>query len=258
MKRFYFLVAQGPRGRTSTPTAPVSVPLRDATSPPTDLQVDYTEKAVTVKWTPSPDAHAAPPDPGDKTVLAAKPLTPPPAATAYHVFEAPLNAAPPRDVYQLQLPTPLTQSAVATPEFSIPGPVEYGVVRCFMVRPVDTIAGAVTMGRGSEPGCVTPRDTFPPAPPQRLAAIAGVNVINLIWEPNGEPDLVGYIVLRGTAPGDALQALTPTPIRETTYRDQSVRPGERYVYAVVAVDNASPQNVSGQSNRVEESSRSPR
>ena len=55
-----------------------------------------------------------------------------------------------------------------------------------------------------------------------------------------------------------LQAITPTPIRETTYRDQSVRPGERYVYAVVAVDNANPQNVSGQSNRVEESSRAPR
>jgi fibronectin type 3 domain-containing protein len=85
-----------------------------------------------------------------------------------------------------------------------------------------------------------------------------VNVINLIWEPNSEPDLAGYIVLRGTAPGDMLQAITPTPIRETTYRDQSVRPGERYVYAVVAVDNANPQNVSGQSNRVEESSRAPR
>ncbi|MCC7241646.1 MAG: hypothetical protein IT180_06950, partial [Acidobacteria bacterium] len=47
------------------------------------------------------------------------------------------------------------------------------------------------------------------------------------------------------------------PIRETTYRDLSVTPGVRYTYAVVAVDNASPQNVSGQSNRVEETSRTP-
>ena len=38
----------------------------------------------------------------------------------------------------------------------------------------------------------------------------------------------------------------------TSYRDESVQPGTRYVYAVVAVDRAVPQNVSPQSNRVEE------
>jgi predicted small lipoprotein YifL len=258
MKRFYVLIAQGPRGRASSPTAAVSVPLNDATSPPSGLALDYTEKGITLKWSAAPDAHLAPAAPEDKTLLASKPLTPPPPATTYHVFDAPRTAPATGDMYQLQLPTPLSQSPVASAEFSIPGAIEYGVERCFVVRPVDTIAGAVTLGGASEPGCVTPRDTFPPAPPQRLAAIAGVNVINLIWEPNSEPDLAGYIVLRGTAPGDMLQAITPTPIRETTYRDQSVRPGERYVYAVVAVDNANPQNVSGQSNRVEESSRAPR
>ena len=258
LKRFYYLVAQGPRGRASTPTPPVSVPLRAATSPPGGLTLDYTEKGMTLKWTPSPEAHVPPPPPEDKTALATKPLTPPAPATAYHVFEAPRNQAPLRDAYQLRMPTPLSQSPVAAAEFGIPGAIEYGVERCFVVRSVDTIGGSMTTGQPSEPGCVTPKDTFPPAPPQRLAAIAGVDVINLIWEPNSEPDLAGYIVLRGTAPGDTLQAITPTPIRETTYRDQSVRAGERYVYAVVAVDNANPQNVSGQSNRVEESSRAPR
>jgi hypothetical protein len=258
LKRFYVLVAEGERNRASTPTAPVFVPLREASPPPIDLQIEYTEKAITLKWVPSPAAHLPPAPAVDKTLLAAKPLTPPPPATKYHVFEAPRNPEPARDAYQLQLPTPLTSAPVDGAEVAIPGPIKYGAERCFVVRSVDTIAAAVTLGRASEPGCVTPRDTFPPAAPQRLAAIAGINVINLIWEPNAEPDLAGYIVLRGTAPGDTLQAITPTPIRETTYRDQSVRPDERYVYAVVAVDNANPQNVSGQSNRVEESSRSPR
>ena len=46
--------AQGPRGRASTPTPAVAVPLGDPTPPPTDLIVEYTEKAMTVKWTPSP------------------------------------------------------------------------------------------------------------------------------------------------------------------------------------------------------------
>jgi hypothetical protein len=135
--------------------------------------------------------------------------------------------------------------------------VRYGEERCFAVRATDTISGALVLGPQSEPACVTPVDTFPPAAPKQLAAIAGVGVINLIWEPNAEADLAGYVVLRGAAPGDTLQAITPSPIRETTYRDEAVTPGVRYTYAVVAVDTATPQNVSGQSNRVEEASRTP-
>jgi len=173
-------------------------------------------------------------------------------------LEVPNEPVPAPDAYGLSLPRPLSEQPVAANELAVPGPVRYGVERCFVVRAVDTVAGAPVVGEASEAGCVTPVDTFPPAPPQRLAAIAGVDVINLIWESNAEADLAGYLVLRGTAPGGTLQALTPTPIRETTYRDQAVRPGERYVYAVVAVDSATPQNVSGQSNRVEESSRPPR
>jgi hypothetical protein len=257
LKRFYFLVARGPRGRVSAPSAAVSVPLQDASSPPTDLRLEYTETSMTLRWTPPADARAAPAAP-DPSLLAARPLLPPPAATMYQVFEATPDAAPARDEYALTVPAGLAPKPLAGTEVTAPGAIRFGVRRCFVVRAVDTVGGVVTMGRASEPGCVTPVDTFPPAPPQRLAAIAGVDVINLIWEPNPEADLAGYLVLRGTAPGDTLQALTPTPIRETTYRDQSVRAGERYVYAVVAVDSATPQNVSGQSNRVEESSRPPR
>lgn len=257
-KRFYFLVAQGPRGRASTPTTAVAVPLRPASTPPTGVRVEYTAAALTLTWTPPPDARAAAAAPAEPGLLPSKPLTPPPLATTYLVFEALRGQPEAGDAYQLSLPTPLVQQPIAGTEATIPGGVAFGVERCFVVRAVDTIAGAVTLGQASEPGCVTPVDTFPPAPPQRLAAIAGIGVINLIWEANTEADLGGYIVLRGTAPGDTLQALTPSPIRETTYRDTAVRPGERYVYAVVAVDTATPQNVSGQSNRVEESSRAPR
>jgi hypothetical protein len=80
-------------------------------------------------------------------------------------------------------------------------------------------------------------------------------VINLIWEPGTERDLAGYVVLRGEAAGGPLVAITPAPVRESTYRDTAVQPGTRYVYAVVAVDSATPQNVSAESNRVEETAR---
>ncbi len=116
--------------------------------------------------------------------------------------------------------------------------------------------GAVTVeSAASPPACITPRDTFPPAAPRNLAAVGAEGAVNLIWEPNDEPDLAGYIVLRGEAPGSKLEAITMTPIRETTFRDATTRPGARYVYAVVAVDTATPQNVSVESNRVEETAR---
>ena len=115
--------------------------------------------------------------------------------------------------------------------------------------------GSVVIGPPSPRTCVTPLDTFPPVAPKNLAAIAGSGVINLIWDANVESDLAGYIVLRGEAPGDTLQAITPEPVTVTSYRDESVKPGTRYVYVVVAVDRAVPQNVSPQSNRAEETAR---
>lgn len=255
-KRYYFLVAVSPRGRESAPTAVLSVPLGDTSQPPTNLQLDYTESSMTLSWDSGADARRGPAS-ADPALLQARPVVAAGAPTGYHVFEWQPGGDRGADPFTLSLPTPLTSQPLAATEFTITGPVRFGAARCFVVRPVDLVAGVVTVGRASEPECVTPVDTFPPAPPSRLAAIAGVGVINLIWEANGEPDLRGYIVLRGTAPGDTLQALTASPIRETTYRDQSVEAGVRYVYAVVAVDTATPQNVSGQSNRVEESSRTP-
>ena len=45
-------------------------------------------------------------------------------------------------------------------------------------------------------------------------------------------------------------------VKETRYTDQTVKPGVRYVYAVIAVDTQSPQpNVSAESERVEVTAR---
>jgi len=257
LKRHYFLVAVGPRARESAPTAVVSVPVADPSDPPTGLRLEYTESAMALSWQPSATARIGP-APSDPALVPAKPLVAQPPATGYHVFEAPTDAGSVPDPYALTLPAALTPQPVGAAEFAIPGPVRFGVRRCFVVRPVDVVTGQSVTGRASEPACVTPVDTFPPAPPTQLAAIAGVGVINLIWQLNTEPDLAGYIVLRGEAPNGPLAPLTPAPIQETTYRDQSVAAGVRYIYAVVAVDSAAPPNVSGQSNRVEEGSRTPR
>ena len=133
--------------------------------------------------------------------------------------------------------------------------MEFGTRECFVIRSVTT-GGAVAVESGpSEPACVTPVDTFPPAAPKGLQAVSGAGDINLSWDANTESDLAGYLVLRGDASGTALQAITPAPIAETRYRDAAVTQGARYVYAVVAVDRAKPANTSPQSARVDETAR---
>jgi hypothetical protein len=253
LRRYYFVVPISSRGRPGSPSPLASVPLDEGSSAPSAPEVTYTEAGYMVKWTAPPDARTAVVEAGDPGALPAKPIVPGPVATGYLVFDVP-GSARPEDPFAIELPKALNSAQAAT-EYSVAGPVRYGTERCFVVRSSDTIDGTVVAGAASPPGCVTPVDTFPPAAPKNLAAIAAASSINLIWDANTESDLAGYIVLRGDAPGDTLQALTPTPIRETTFADRTVTPGRRYVYAVVAVDAATPQNVSGRSNRVEETAR---
>jgi hypothetical protein len=81
--------------------------------------------------------------------------------------------------------------------------------------------------------------------------VSSAGVVALIWDPNTEQDLAGYLVLRAEAPGDTLRPITPAPITDAAYRDTAVTPGVRYVYAIVAVDRSTPANISAQSARVE-------
>ena len=102
------------------------------------------------------------------------------------------------------------------------------------------------------PRCTTPIDTFPPAAPTGLKTIPSEGAITLIWNPNTEGDLAGYIVLRASVPAGVLTPLTPVPIQLTTFRDTVAR-GARFAYAVKAIDKAG--NASLESARVEETAR---
>jgi hypothetical protein len=156
-------------------------------------------------------------------------------------------------VYKASAPDgpPLTTAPVAARTFERPG-VEFGVEECFVVRTVEMVGGvAVESEASAEPACTTPTDTFPPAAPTGLNVVSSAGVVALIWDPNTEADLAGYLVLRGEAPGETLRPITPAPITETVFRDTTVTPGVRYVYAIVAVDRAAPANISAQSPRVE-------
>ena len=127
------------------------------------------------------------------------------------------------------------------------------------MRAVRVYGSARLESAPSETACTTFVDTFPPPPPTNLAAVGSEGGVSLIWDPSPGADVAGYVILRGeigaAGPPATLAPLTPQPIRESTYRDDTARRGARYVYAVVAIDGATPPNRSVESNRVEEGAR---
>ena len=279
-RRHYFVVGISTNGKKSTPSTPVSVPLELGSSAPGMPTLTSDASSILVTWTPAEDVRTAvflppepPPPPAPPPVnaspsnatpvrvpaplppITAKSLGYPSEPTKYHVYDVtPSTNQSPADPYAITVPTTMSTAPLTVTQLVVPK-IAFGVERCFEVRPVDDVYGTTVIGPASPRACITPQDTYPPAPPTSLAAIAASGAINLIWDPNTEPDLAGYVVLRAEAPGDTLQPITKEPISTTTFRDDSVRPGVRYVYAVVAVDRASPANTSAPSNRVEETAR---
>jgi hypothetical protein len=248
-QRYYYVVAVSSRGRYGPVSGSTPAPLGPTSSAPSQPDISVNEKTMTIKWMPSPDARGIA-DTVAEDVLPSKPIVPGPPPTTYDVYEVPRNGT--SDFPALTLPAPLTPAPVAGLEF-VQQNITLGRERCFVVRPVDIVNGIHVRGSASPMVCESFADTFAPPPPGRLDAVASPGMISLIWEPTDAPDLAGYIVLRGEAGGATLTPLTAEPAAETSYRDEAIQPGVRYVYAIVAVDKAG--NRSGESNRVEETAR---
>jgi hypothetical protein len=164
------------------------------------------------------------------------------------------SGAPPAAAVAATIPRPINPVPVAAFSMTDSSGVTVGDERCYTVRAVRGAPPNEVIGEPSGRGCTTVVDTFPPEPPTRLtASVDPDGGISLLWEPNGEADLGGYLVLRGRAGDATLQRLTAMPLADTEYVDRDVMAGVRYVYAVLAVDTHG--NPSGESNRVEETAR---
>ena len=92
------------------------------------------------------------------------------------------------------------------------------------------------------------RDIYPPAQPAGLQAvfssIGQKPFIDLTWAPNMEGDLAGYNVFRRVE-GSQFEKLNKQLAQVSSFRDQNVEPGKRYIYSVSAVDlrgNESPRS----------------
>jgi hypothetical protein len=230
--RTYVGVGISTRGRKGPMSKRVAVPLVPSPLPPPEPTITYDEKTITVAWGTAADAVK---DAAQSQVLPSRPLGQSRAAIAYNVYEGATKLTK----------TPLTEPAFADTRLT------WGEKRCYAVRTAEKVDATLIESAATPEVCVTLVDTFPPAAPKSLQTVASVGAITLIWEPNTERDLAGYVVLRGASESD-LQPIMQTPITATTFKD-GVASGTRHVYAVRAVDKAG--NASAPSNRAEDTAR---
>ena len=208
-------------GRAGPPAQRLTVPLVEPPAAPGAVDVKFTEQHYQITWVPPAASAGAP--------------------VTYNIYAGDDRSA-------------LNQSPATAAAYEH-GPVRFGDQQCFRIRSVQVVQNVALESAPSQPGCVVARDIFPPAAPAGLQIVAGPDGVSLSWNANTEPDLGGYLVLRGEATGDTLQPLTKEPVAETSYRDTTVTSGVRYVYAVVAVDKSEPRNTSAQSARQEVTAR---
>ncbi len=121
---------------------------------------------------------------------------------------------------------------------------DFGITYVYIVRSIVLVDGQTLESSDSAPAIVSPRDTFPPAPPQNVVAVVlpgaapGSLVADLSWSINLETDLAGYRVYRSEQLNTRGELVTPELLLAPAYRDTSVVPGHRYWYSVTAVDRA--------------------
>lgn len=270
-RRFYVALAFSERGRPGPPSQILEVPLATTPDPPASLDVEYTADTIVLTWPPSGGligfllANALPPEPPPvddipSAVAATSAAVDTPAGpTRYNVYREvepdPLVLPSPQLLAEFPAPpTPINAAPLSALAFN--DPLDNERRHCYTVRAVLGAAQLLVEGDPSPRVCIVPVDITPPAAPVGLAAVVAEGAISLIWEPNAEADIGGYLVLRGRAGDATLQPLTSSPIPDARYTDRTVTPGEPYVYAIVAVDSRVPvPNVSAESFRVEETAR---
>ncbi len=122
----------------------------------------------------------------------------------------------------------------------------------YIVKAVENQQPPWQEGLPSSEVSADPVDLTPPAPPQVVRAVPGPGaLVSLSWEPNREPDLLGYLVYRSDALNRRPRRLIETPFAAPALYDRSVRSGGRYVYTVTAVDASSRRNESAPSAEIE-------
>ena len=112
--------------------------------------------------------------------------------------------------------------------------IEFGKRYSYIVQTVAKAGAGEAQSELSKEVDITPLDTFPASAPVGLAAVPSTASVELAWERNPEPNVIGYRVYRATANG----AFAPLgDVQLPAYSDRKIEAGKTYRYAVTAVKN---------------------
>lgn len=125
---------------------------------------------------------------------------------------------------------------------------EFGNIYHYRIQAFSPTGALEAESEISDTVAFTPKDTFPPAPPVGIAALAGVGSIEIAWERNLEKDLGGYRIYRATADGPfaPLSELIESP----SFSDKTAETGKTYRYAVSALDRLGNESAKSQETRI--------
>ena len=269
LRRFYMTIPLSDRGRPGVPSTVVEVPMTSIPEKVEGLDLKRAGRDVVLLWEPAGGLlgwlldRALPVEPAplqDRSAAAASASKAPAAPSGPVLYNIYLDTEPdplappgPKPIDPLRAfspAVPINKEPLTRLTFT--HEVEFdGRKRCYYVRAVRGTGAQRVEGEASDPKCDVPIDDEAPTAPTGQTASAEEGSISLRWEPNGEEDLGGYLVLRRDPGSDTLRQLTPAPIAETTRTDSSVTSGQMYTYIVRAVDKQTPKpNVSDDSMEV--------
>ncbi len=186
------------------PVIPISVPL-----PPLELQAQMRENSVAIEWK-LPEKNI------DSST--------PPNVVGYNVY----RESEDEEFHQIN-------STLIDETNFIDSDFVYNVIYRYYVRASATRSSPYIESDNSNAAEIRTEDTLIPGVPTGLVAIAGGNFVSLSWDANKEMDMAGYKVWRRS--GDEEEFVTVSElIVENVYYDSTVEKGQRYYYAITALD----------------------
>jgi hypothetical protein len=214
----YQVVSVNHRGDPSVPSNPVTIYWDHSPQGPGMVTTERGDKRVELSWDPVE------------------------GATGYNIYR--------RTDQEERFPLhPLNREPLKATQYADLN-VQNDIKYVYSVRSVKRVVKTDVEGRGSPGIPATPTKLTPPTIPVGLVAIPLKEGMELNWERNAEPDLLGYYVYRRKPGEGEFRRLNVSPVTKAAYLDTDVVLEQEYEYAVTAVDNSPRRNESPRSEEV--------
>jgi len=219
----YVVVTSDTHGRSSPPSARLSLTFAAAPEPPVDFRVEAGDREARLSW--KPPARVTDGGASDESLV-------------YEILRgASADAAPASLARTTPGTTSMTDRNVENDR------TYYYAVRAIRREGTTQIEGAATATTA-----VTPVKLMPPPPPTDLVAIPSGDTVRLSWTPSTAPDVAAHVVYRARA-GRPMERVGAVRMPGSTFTDQNV-PAGAWRYAVSAQDASARANESRPSGEV--------